>query len=1672
MAAEIKLKIPEFSPKDPEMYLKEVDLWWELAANISEANRVLALLYSVPTDHPSGFKEYLLSQHTLTEYKAAGGKQLFLDSFNTMFAVDTRVKMVGDFKNFTQCKRKDDEDVKKFISRFSTLYTAAKKSGLVLTETARALFLFTAADLSESQMKMAVTRIDFTKTTVSANQATDTQYQAGALPQTEEALKLFLGDLTKDEDSKTHSTFIAKREDSSGLEGQMSAMQQQIEQLVGAVKHSKNGGKKETKAARKAADGKNPFNQTTGARLKCYRCGSDSHLANGCPKPRVDGNSLQASSQQTLHVSTLQVSELRSLQELETKDTDIFLDEVYVSVTVAQIGSHALVLDTGSRSNVSGFEAIEEYIAALDKDDKNSVEKRKPSQTEVINFRFGGGECRKSALIVTIPVQFEEVRARMALHVVDSPGLPMLWGRESVKRLGVLIDTSSDTLHIPTMGVTVQMEEGNGGDHWLVPCLPSSQAVHLIENSLSAVLEQNETRDEEQDDQSPIVAGQQVQGGRRPTPCTRGRRPPLPCRLEAGAGAANPGQFSLGSGKDLIKNLTKIHVQYGHLSQSAMLHLLRMSKLSSPEVIQAVEKLYQYCKTCKRFTPTPSRPKLAKPYLGHPFHMVHMDLADLGRSAKDFKYILYISDAFTNYVNAVLLKDKQCHTVVSAIITDYLGKGWPSFKIVRTDAGGEFNGVAFEDLCGRIGAKHEVTAGHSPWSNGKVEVLHSLVDRILGKYMDNEPNMDIVHALSFAIAAYNSKPSAALGGMSPAQCVFGKDPAIPDLMDASIAGLSADYKSQVVENHIRTMDKVKMDLQAALGSRAVQQALSKRLQAADIEYQPGDRVLFKKGEAGGPHYQLMGPAVILGRSRGTWLLFYMGHIRRVHYRRIVPYDNNRSQLPVRPHRDGWLDRAPDATNTGNLIEVLLKNPSGSTENVPRSEQDILNNPELQGEVEINRAVNNTEDRSNGAENIPVDESVTSDDTLDIDIHPQDCPQSPIVAGQQVQGGRRPTPCTRGRRPPLPCQLEAGEGAGAETISVEDEPTTSKKRGKTKSQHITLEGDHVRFPKVSEKLSFVTEDGTVKSVKILSRWKPSSDYFNVVDSDGEKFGVHLNKVSWKLDGEDGQLTQQRVTFAEEILEENYIVLLHPREYNHPEHKEHVELAKQTEMIGWDHFGVHSSVNEVDVQGQVILDSTWVIGIKNKSNESVTDGLNNAIPYYKARLCAKGNKEEPAGLESPTRADSPTLGRESLRMALAIAATNSWSAQTIDLIQSYLQGRDMERNVYLRPPKEYSTPGVIWKLNKPVYGLRSSGRSLFKKLTDLFTSVGHNKVSGDPCWYVYRDTNGRSVGFAMTHVDDIINLGTPDYLSWITDCLGEVMEIRNVTKDNFLFCGLQISSTDDGFVVHQDEYAKELQPIDLPPAGPEKTKTKLTQDGLSSLREITGRINWLSQTRADIASAVVHLSTHFCQGTIAELKFANKTLAHIKTNPVHLHFPQLSGPFRLLALGDAAFNNLETRQGQNTGSSGGFIVILVGSGDCAIPIMWSSNRITRVVSSSMAAECMVAGTAADAGFAAQQALCSATGQTAEMFPLEVFTDSNDAYQALNLSRRISDRRLRVELAKLADDIERDRYKFSFSPAAGAVADRMSKINSDPGPLLELFNKSSIAHLDFSYSKRAHT
>ena len=49
-----------------------------------------------------------------------------------------------------------------------------------------------------------------------------------------------------------------------------------------------------------------------------------------------------------------------------------------------------------------------------------------------------------------------------------------------------------------------------------------------------------------------------------------------------------------------------------------------------------------------------------------------------------------------------------------------------------------------------------------------------------------------------------------------------------------------------------------------------------------------------------------------------------------------------------------------------------------------------------------------------------------------------------------------------------------------------------------------------------------------------------------------------------------------------------------------------------------------------------------------------------------------------------------------MAFVTASTMSWTIQSLDITSAFLQGNGIERNVYLRPPTEVNSEGMIWKL----------------------------------------------------------------------------------------------------------------------------------------------------------------------------------------------------------------------------------------------------------------------------------------------------------------------------------------------------------------------------------------
>ena len=86
-------------------------------------------------------------------------------------------------------------------------------------------------------------------------------------------------------------------------------------------------------------------------------------------------------------------------------------------------------------------------------------------------------------------------------------------------------------------------------------------------------------------------------------------------------------------------------------------------------------------------------------------------------------------------------------------------------------------------------------------------------------------------------------------------------------------------------------------------------------------------------------------------------------------------------------------------------------------------------------------------------------------------------------------------------------------------------------------------------------------------------------------------------------------------------------------------------------------------------------------------------------YKARLVVRGFEESNL---IDIRKDSTTCCKENFRLLLAIVVTNKWKVHSLDIKSAFLQGKNIDRELYLKPPSEAGIKNLC-KLNISVYGL---------------------------------------------------------------------------------------------------------------------------------------------------------------------------------------------------------------------------------------------------------------------------------------------------------------------------------------------------------------------------------
>ena len=147
---------------------------------------------------------------------------------------------------------------------------------------------------------------------------------------------------------------------------------------------------------------------------------------------------------------------------------------------------------------------------------------------------------------------------------------------------------------------------------------------------------------------------------------------------------------------------------------------------------------------------------------------------------------------------------------------------------------------------------------------------------------------------------------------------------------------------------------------------------------------------------------------------------------------------------------------------------------------------------------------------------------------------------------------------------------------------------------------------------------------------------------------------------------------------------------------------------------------------------------------------------SIIKFKARLVAKGYIQR-HGIDYE-EVFAPVARIETIRLLLALAASNGWQVHHLDVKTAFLHG-DLKEEVYVAQPEGYTIKGKedkVYKLNKALYGLKQAPRDWNEKLNNVLGQLNFEKCTKEPALYLSRDKD--QLLLVAVYVDDLLITGS--------------------------------------------------------------------------------------------------------------------------------------------------------------------------------------------------------------------------------------------------------------------------------------------------------------------------
>ena len=279
--------------------------------------------------------------------------------------------------------------------------------------------------------------------------------------------------------------------------------------------------------------------------------------------------------------------------------------------------------------------------------------------------------------------------------------------------------------------------------------------------------------------------------------------------------------------------------------------------------------------------------------------------------------------------------------------------------------------------------------------------------------------------------------------------------------------------------------------------------------------------------------------------------------------------------------------------------------------------------------------------------------------------------------------------------------------------------------------------------------------------------------------------------------------------------------------------------------------------------------------------------------------------------------------------------------------------------------------------------------------------------------------------------------------IQENIKQRFDISSESEGVFKYLGLEVHQHESYIEIAQQRYIHEIDLLQIPDRS---SDSDLNNNEKRCLRSLAGQLNWVSsQSRPDIAFGSCEVNTSMTNGKVKDLIRANKVLKQLQSDDVKIYYNDLEEVEDIICDTDASYATLP-----GGASQGAYIMFLKGTNGKYAPIAWKSNKIRRIVKSTLAAESLAMQEGADHSYVIMALIKEITGKDLK---LTMRTDSDSLQKNLLTTNKLTEKRLNMDLMIIREMIERKEiHGIEWVPTDVQLADCLTKKGAAKKKLLQ--------------------